>query len=112
MAQVPNGMQTTKLAIIDDFIVNMRLRTIYRMLKDEQYVRVNNMIINLIDILRKTPEVKMEKDRYNMVLTSLMRMKIHVSLKRYSEVHNLLRDVQIYDLVKYKVPAKEYKLYF
>lgn len=112
MSRVPYGMQMTKFAVVDDTIVNFRIRTIYRLLKDESYDRVKLMIINLVDLLRKTPEVQIDKDRYNQVLTALMRMRILVGLKRYTDVHNLLRDIQISHIVQHKVPANEYTLYF
>jgi hypothetical protein len=112
MSRIPYGMQITKFAVVDDTIINFRLRTIYRLLKDESYDRVKLMIINLVDIMRKTPEVRINKDRYNQVLTALMRMRILVGLKHYTDVHNLLRDTQIASITQYKSSAKEYTLYF
>ena len=101
-----------KLAVIDDILVSIRLRTIYRSLEVQDYDKTRVHIINLIDVMRKTQLIDMSRDMYNRVLDSMMHMRIDLAMKRYSKVHNDLRDLQIAYLTRFSNSDEEYKLYW
>ena len=102
MMPIPYGTRLIKLAIVNDTVVTMRLKTIYKRLKSESYHQVKIHIINLLDVLLKTPVIDIQRDMYNKVIDSLMHMKIDLAMKRYVSVHNSLRDLQISYLIRYK----------
>ena len=109
---VPFGLSKSKLAVVDDTIVFIRLKTIYRLLKQQDYAKSLTHIILLIDTLKKTECIRMTREMYNTVLNTLMHMRINLALRKYSLVHNALRDLQILNITKDKESQPEYKLFW
>lgn len=96
MALHPSGYM--KLAVIDEIIVDCRLRGIYRMMKNGNHKKAMFMVLDTIVDLREA-SVEMEIHMYDHVLAEFLCILMALGFKKYDVVHNLVRDLHFHIIV-------------
>jgi hypothetical protein len=98
---LPYALRVGKFAYIDEVIVDCRLVGMNKAMLRGDYDRVKFNIIDMIDHLRKTPFIEMDKMMYDTIMSEFLHMRVESALRKFDDVHNRIRDLHFMILNSY-----------
>jgi hypothetical protein len=89
-AQLSN-MQYLNVAVVD-----CRIRGIYKLLSRGDYCKASISIGDMWVNLMRAKEIDFDKKTYNTIYDAFARMKVEMAFRKYTDVHNRLRDLHYF----------------
>ncbi len=96
-----SGKRDIKINVIDETIIDCRLRGLNKSLQRGDYDRVKFNIIDTINHLNQC-SVEMDKKLYNKIVDEFLHMRVESALRKYEILHNRIRDLHYTIVESYK----------
>jgi hypothetical protein len=87
---------TPQLAYVDEYIINQRICTIYKSIKNEKYKRAYALIDDTLNTLKNAKELFMDSMLVDRIMNDFFKMTFELAFQKFNAAHNRLRDLHYF----------------
>lgn len=84
------------ITYVSKWVIDSRLRGIYRCMQNLNYDKAEYLIQDMINIIYHAEENDVDKIMLNTIMCNLHMLIVELEMKRYTHAHDIIRDLHYY----------------